>query len=586
MTSGVLVGVDYGAFGMRAAYALRERPVLLPPDRDDRAPTVLFDSARNISSLGVGFPSVFYQIGSRTPFAYAAQTYTPEALVQSSLQRIRERVTRQAGAAPAATVIAVPTGLSQLRRQALVACAEQAGFDNVSLIDRSIAVALGARSDRDQSGTFVVVSLDYGDGEYSLARLARGRCWIVGSGIEARFSGERLDALIMEDIVLAMRDRQVFLGLRGFTPEQWHSFRILSERIKRRLSRGRSSALTMDPELTDTHGVVKLKVDVDQYALAVKRSLGELIENIGALLDQHQLENTDVDAVLLTGDAATSYPVANVIWEAWPGKVALLDEEVIAIGAVVAAAENAGVNLEPSARSGFTSSADLRGLDVAAVSPSADADRSSQFTEVVSLEEALTRPPMPTLDRPKVQADRLAEIRSLADEGRTEEAIQLLEVLSDEIAALRNELRSRAPISRAQQLIRQGQAMVVNGAFFEAVQLSHQAYAEAPHDARVFAGMMKIHADAGLGMNKPEQYEQAIQILTCAHGHDQTDRTIRQAMAERLFVHASAMHRLHNSERALEAVKRALTYDHKHAGANELATELLRTEQAGSEPAH
>jgi tetratricopeptide (TPR) repeat protein len=98
--------------------------------------------------------------------------------------------------------------------------------------------------------------------------------------------------------------------------------------------------------------------------------------------------------------------------------------------------------------------------------------------------------------------------------------------------------------------------------------------------------MMKIHTDAGLGLSAPEQYEDAIRILTCAYSHDQTDRTVHKAMSERHYLHATAMFKLSNFDRALEAAQKALEFDPKHVQANELLAELQRPPVPGPERAH
>jgi tetratricopeptide (TPR) repeat protein len=171
--------------------------------------------------------------------------------------------------------------------------------------------------------------------------------------------------------------------------------------------------------------------------------------------------------------------------------------------------------------------------------------------------------------------DRLDQARVLAQQGRKAEAERLLASLSTEIDELRAELAARP--TRPQQLIHQAQALIVAGRYKEAVGIAHEAYAEAPQDAVVFTGMMKVHADAALGLNRADQYDDAIKILSCAYGHDQTDRTIHRAFAERHYMHAVALQRLNNAERALAAAQQAMAFDPKHRQASDLA-ELLQAD--------
>ena len=581
---GVCVGIDFGELEMRVAYAQHGSPALLEVQVDPREPGILFDPYRNISSLGVGFPSILQRVGTGTPFSYedGARNDTPESVVQRRLALIREGVTAASGDPPGPTVIAVPASLSERKRQALLDCAKRAGLAEASLIDRSIAVALGIRSDKDQSGTFVVYSLDYGDCEYSLARLGLGRCWIVGSALAPRVSGERLDAMVMEDLILALRDRQIFLGLKRFTPIHWHNFRQIAESIRHKLAQHAIVEVSLDPKVTGSDTTVVVRLNARQYALAVKRYLSETFDNINALLENNGLESVNIDAALLVGEHATALPVANIVWDAFPGKVSRTDVNVIAFGALVCASDAAGRQLAPSSRSGFASPADLRGLgSTAGTDGSADESPggSSQFAEVLRVEGGATGPPAAAAQPRAIgTGDRINEARLLKHQGRYGEAELLLAALSQEIAEIREQLQSSTP-SWAQQLIQQARALVIDGRYPESVALAHQAYSEAPQDPVVFTGMMKIHADAGLGLNQPDQYDAAIKILSCAHGHDQTDRTIHKAFAERHHMQAVAMLKLNNPERALEATRSALTFDPKHGQANELLAELLRPDE-------
>jgi tetratricopeptide (TPR) repeat protein len=587
MANGLLVGIDYGELGMRVAYASKDATAVLSLDVEAREPAILFDPSRNVSSLGVGFPSLLHSVGLGTEISHGGGNATAEALIQRRLTAIIDQLKEKTSDAPGATVIAVPASLSQRKRQTLVECARQAGFTDVSLVDRSIAVSLGVRSDRDQSATFVVFCLDYGACEYSLARLGRGRCWMVGSGFDPNVSGERLDALIMEDIILALRERQLFLGLRGFSAEQWQMFRALAESIRHALATNKIAQVTISPELVSGANVT-LQIDPARFGLLVKRHLAEALDNINALLEQNQLERSNIDAVLVAGEVATTYPVANILWEAFPSRVARTDVNVVALGALVCAVEGAGASPINLSDSDFRISADIRGLAAGASLP-AENDGSpnrGRFSDVIHFvaapQKAAPRPASES--RPPASSEWIKGVRAMIAQGRYDEAEQAVEELATQLDQLRMELKASVP-SMSQQLIQQAQAQVVAGNYADAVRLSHQAYQGASHDPAVFSRMMKIHTDAGLGLGTAEQYEDAIRILTCAYNHDQTDRSVHKALAERHYMHAAAMLKLNNFDRALEAAKTALTFDPKHVQANELAAELLRPEVPGPDAA-
>lgn len=586
MAEGALVGIDYGELDIRVAYAQRDALTATTLEISDREPSIVFDPMRNVSSLGVGFPSLLHSIGIGRPVFELGRNASVEMLIQRRLADIADRLSRETGSTPGKTVIAVSSSFGQRKRHTLVECARQAGFSDVSLVDRSIAVAIGARSDRERSATYVVFGLDYGACDYALARLARDRCWIVGAGFDPHLSGERLDALIMEDIVLALRNRQVFLGLRGFNPDQWQEFRQFAEQIRTLLAHRQPVERELDAGLTGGSPVV-LRFDPERFASAVRRHLAEALDNVNAILEQNQLEIADVDAVLLTGSIATVPPVASIVWDAFPRRIARTAANVAARGALGCAADAAGVRLVPGGLSEPELSSDIRGLGGGGGDQAADSGQTgaARFTDVVHFPQTHQRPQSPAVEpAPRSGGDRIDALRELARRGLFREAEHLAAGLSGELGEIVDELNGRAA-SGPQQLIQQAQALVVEGRYSEAVSLSHQAYDAAPHDPQVFLGMMKIHADAGLGLNTPEHFEDSISILRCAYGHDQTDRNIHKALGARHYQHALAMMNLNDVERALEAAHKALAFDPKHAPANELLAELLRPDVPGSEPA-
>lgn len=119
-------------------------------------------------------------------------------------------------------------------------------------------------------------------------------------------------------------------------------------------------------------------------------------------------------------------------------------------------------------------------------------------------------------------------------------------------------------------LMTQAEDLLGRGLHVEAVNLAHRAYEEASLDGGIFARMLRVHLKAALALDQPEQYTDAIQLLMCAHSHDQTDRSVHQALATRHFQHARAMHERGDDDAALTAVKIALRYDPKHSEAQSM----------------
>src|SRR5947209_6813408 len=140
----VHMGIDLGGMEPTAMYLGDGQARDLPVPQEARGPSVLFDPYGNVTSLGVGFPSLLQFLGS------------------------------------------------------------------VALLDRCTAAALGQRFPRDEAKTVLVVDLAYGDCEVAVLRLARDRCRTLASAVLPGVSGEVLDAILMEAMVLGLRGRKIY----------------------------------------------------------------------------------------------------------------------------------------------------------------------------------------------------------------------------------------------------------------------------------------------------------------------------------------------------------------------------------------
>jgi hypothetical protein len=432
------------------------------------------------------------------------------------------------------------------------------------------------RKDKDQSANYVMFDLDFGDGEYALTRIARGRCWTVGSAVLPGVSGERLTSSVMEDLILALREREIFLGLKQFSSTAWIEFRTIGETVREELSRRASVNIRVNPNLTGSAGIVTMRMEYAGFAGFVRSLLRPAIDELRQLLEQNGLQPANLDAILLLGYAGRSSPVRDVMLEAFPERTVLTDEDMLAVGALAYACDSAGVALAGLVNPP-TSTFTARPIPPDGPAPTGRQEprpRGPQFSTIIDIlpvKAPAAEPPSTT--ESTSPPDRIRVARKLMDQGMREEAEALLDTLAVEISGLKEQLRQQIP-TRAQQLLNQAQALLIDQRYREAVQLSHEAYALAPTDPTVFTTMMRLHAEAGVAMNRVEQYDAALQILNCAHGHDQTNKDIHRALAERHFMHALAMRRLNNYQLAREAAITALTFDPKHGEANALHKEL------------
>ncbi len=609
MKENVVVGVDCGELDLKTAYVHKAELCSLPVTALLGAPLIYFDSHSSFSSLGIGFPSTLHKVGTGLMIPYlipqvrASNSYemtqsmaTPDYLSKQALTIVRQHLADYTGGNIGATVLAVPTTLRQSGRKALLECAQAAGFKDVAMVDRCTAAALGYHHGRDKT-TALVFDIGHGECEFSLLRLAKDRCRVVASDLVTGLSGERFDTMIMEAVVLALRKHNVFLGLKQLSFVHWFEFRQLAENVRISLRENPEATLTLIPEMTGLERPIQLRINGRGLAARVAQPLGEALSSIHGILEQNELTISDLDVFLLVGEAAIHSPVADIFGERFQSKLRSADPYLVAYGAALQAYQATELP------SGVDSLPLFRGIPEGAVDvpPSkhwatVTSEIQCELAEVIAGDEAPLKfnPPSQTIP---ANTPRLSEpisaratvepqdmsvglARRFAQEGDLEGAVHVINVISQEINAFVRTLQHEEALTVPRARIQQASAMINIGRFAEAVKLSHDAYRMAPTDPDVFSKMLKIHADAGLAMNRPEEYEAAISILKCAHGHDPTDRMIHKALAERHYMHAVAMRDLNNISSALSITKAALSYDPRHDGANRLIEELTKDSAA------
>jgi actin-like ATPase involved in cell morphogenesis len=581
MEQPVYVGIDCADLDLRVAYLVDGKSFSLPVPVETLGPAFAFDPHANISSLGVGFPRIRTTLGSPLALRVGNRNETPESLTRTSFARIRQHLIQLRGNAGAGTALAVPSMLDQDDRRALLECAEAAGFHPVALIDRPTAAAIAFYAAQEKPQTILVYDLGYGNFEYALIRLARDRCRVLASGT-ANVSGELFDATLMEMVVLALREKRIFLGLTRWDAHQWLDFRHLAATARELLNRQPDAEVSLIPAMTGLEKPVPIRVTAEQFAARVAPLVDQTVESLMEAFERTELELSDVDAFLLVGETAQTNVVVERLEKTFGKRPRLTDHLLSANGATIRAAQlarDAGAEqgLPDSSQELATSRTSPKGLRASNPANSSESLVDGAVGDRGSLPE------------PSGGGDaNLATARSLLRQGRTDEAVHVLHAVLQEAQELLNEAMRTAPEvpSRAKALLMQANAMLRAGEFVHAVSLSHQAFHEDPNSPDVFAGMIDVHVEAALGMKEPEDYENAIHHLMCAHTHDRTNRKVHRALAERHYRHAVVMRKLKNPSRSMEIVNLALAYAPKHEGANALQQELAAApEPVGAEAA-
>ncbi|MFJ2773963.1 Hsp70 family protein [Streptomyces sp. NPDC087300] len=614
----VSLGIDFGATGVRALYALPDRPGRRVEPVPDDGPWLLCEPAET-GELPVTFPSLKSRVGSGRPVHLGGKPFDPDALVVRLLRSLRERVEAAARGRVAQTVISVPARFGSAQRAALRDAAREAGLDPTRLVSDSMAAVIGHMTDRD-SGTCLVYGMGYEGFEIGLIRSVRGHFRSLGYEGGATSGGRAFDAETLSSAVRLLRRHRGAGSVLGVDPAVWQGLRARGQEAREALGLPdgpEAAVLDLEPGAGPPLWVRFARHDLDAYLdLHVRRTM----DRAQALLDQSGMTASDVDTLLLVG--------GNTLMEQVRSRVAGLGRqsvqappELLALGALKHAVRLAGGAassgpsaleegpLEPAAAVQDTLSdappltATLVGAEgsgepgAVRVGPSAtDGASGADGTSGAGREIAAVPDPRQVRD--------VAQARLLVRQGRADEAEALLHGIIAEARELLAELdgsRRASPepappapataptqppptpapaldYASRRQLAR-AQALLSLGRYDHAVQAAHIAWQDAatrPTGADMLDAMIDVHCSAAMADMAPEHFADAERWLKCAYNHDPTNVRVRGLLAERTFRHAVELDRRQERDEAIEALGKCLTWDPEHADAEALLRRLNR----------
>ncbi|MFE0178113.1 Hsp70 family protein [Streptomyces sp. NPDC059002] len=611
----VSLGIDFGGTGLRALFALPDRPGRRVEPGPDDGPWLLCEPAET-GELPVTFPSLKSRIGSGRPVQVDGRPFDADGLVVRVLRSLRERVEAAAQGRVAQTVISVPARFGSAQRAALRDAAREAGLEPARLISDSMAAVIGHMTDRD-SGTCLVYGMGYEGFELGLIRSVRGHFRSLGYEGGATSGGRAFDAETLASAVRLLRRHRGAGSVLGVDAAVWQGLRARGQQAREALGRpGGPQAAVLDLELGAGPPLwVRIaRHDLDTY---LDRHVRRTLDRAQALLDQSGMTASDVDTLLLVGGNTQMEQVRSRV--AGLGRQSVqASQELLALGALKHAVRLAGGAasagpaaleegpLEPAA-AGQDTLSDAPPLTATLVG--ADAERESGAVRVPGdVRDAGSRHGTEVVRAAGAghdprQVRDVARARLLVRQGRADEAGRLLreiiaeaqELLDDltrpqavpdaappavptgpgqppPVAAVALDYTSRRQLARAQALLSLGQ-------YDHAVQAAHIAWQDAatrPTGADMLDAMIDVHCAAAMADMAPEHFADAEQWLQCAYNHDPTNVRVRGLLAERTYRHAVELDRRQERDEAIEALGKCLTWDPEHADAEALLRRLNR----------
>ncbi|MEV5977650.1 Hsp70 family protein [Streptomyces sp. NPDC052114] len=295
----VSLGIDFGATGLRAVYALPDAPGRRLDAEPTDGPWLLCEPV-DTGVLPVTFPSLKSRLGSGRPVLVGGSAFDPDQVVVRLLRSVREHVEEEAPGRVAQTVISVPARFGSAQRAALRDAAREAGLEPARLISDSMAAVIGHSTERD-SGTCLVYGMGYEGFELGLIRSVRGHFRSLGYEGGATSGGRAFDAETLSSAVRLLSRHRGAGSATGVDAAVWQDLRARGQEAREALGRPDGPeaavldlALGAGPPLW----VRIARHDLDAYLdLHVRRTL----DRARALLDQSGMTPSDVDTLLLVG---------------------------------------------------------------------------------------------------------------------------------------------------------------------------------------------------------------------------------------------------------------------------------------------
>ncbi|QQC91976.1 Hsp70 family protein [Streptomyces alfalfae] len=605
----VSLGIDFGATGLRALFALPDGPGRrLEAEEGEGGPWLLCEPAET-GTLPVTFPSLKSRLGSGRPVRTSEGAADADEIVVRRLRSLRERVEAAAPGRVAQTVISVPARFGSAQRSALRDAARAAGLEPARLVSDSMAAVIGHTTERD-SGTCLVYGMGYEGFELGLIRSVRGHFRSLGYEGGTTSGGRAFDAELLSSAVRLL-PRGGAWRAAGPDTSVWQGLRVRGQEAREALGRAKGPQAAVLGLRFGGGPPLQVRIDRHDFDAYVDRHVRRTLDRAQALLDRSGMRQEDVDTLLLVG--------GNTRMEQVRSRVAGLGRrcvratpELLALGALKHALRLAGGGassgpsaleegpLEPAALSQDTLS-DAPPLTATLVG--GDGDRPSQDAGRRQDADGADHParrPSGARD-PRVAHDPRAtraveEARALIAQGRTGRAAELLREIIAEAQQLLDGLERPAPplpdpvpppdpapapvLDRAsrRQLAR-AQALLSLGHYDHAVQAAHIAWQDAatrPAGADMLDAMIDVHCAAAMADMSPEHFADAERWLNCAYGHDPTNVRVRGLLAERTYRHAVELDRRAERDEAIEALGKCLTWDPEHADAEALLRRLNR----------
>ena len=326
----LVFGIDLGTTNSEIAVVLDGRPTLIPVENESPIlPSVVGLSddgallvGRAAANQYVPYPertvrSVKRSMGEDLTFQLGGSAYSPVEISAMILKRLKAAAEAYVGASIHRAVITVPAYFSDAQRTATKEAGEIAGFQVERILNEPTAASLCYLSafDQDSSRLFLVYDLGGGTFDVSIIRSRGNLTEVLASHGDSRLGGEDFDALIVERLVEAFKEKN------GFDPSQFTAAKArlmkAAEEAKIRLSTESYVRVVEEYLVTrdDTAYHLEAELSRHEYEEMIAPLIEKTKDSVQTALHEAGILARDLDEVILVGGATRTPMISDLLFQ-------------------------------------------------------------------------------------------------------------------------------------------------------------------------------------------------------------------------------------------------------------------------------
>jgi len=243
-------------------------------------------------------------------------------------------------------VIGVPANFNNLQRKATIEAAEEAGFEDIKLINEptAAAIAYGDTIKSNKERKILIFDLGGGTFDVSIIKIKGNKYNVLASLGEEHLGGEDFNQRIINYVINEIKNNDNFKDIDFSKKDEKKIINTLkrinkkAEEVKIELSNSFNSSFYID----DLCGIDDFEIEItrNKYEELCMDLWNKCLIKVNDALQLSKLKKEEIDEIILVGGSTKTPKIKKMISEHFNGKEPLQNinpDEVVAQGALLAA---------------------------------------------------------------------------------------------------------------------------------------------------------------------------------------------------------------------------------------------------------